>query len=261
MWQSRETARLAGALAAAWLACACAATAPSYRVHRSLLDGARTTPAKVVVLPASVDVMEISTSGMESVPEWSRRASARLGEVLSAELAAGGFEVVPLPALGAEEQAVVDEHVYMFRAASDGSLPNPGDVVDGPDVEAWWHKVEGFDLSLGPGLASLAERTGSSAAVVVAGASVQSTGGRKLATFLGSLLTGTYAPTSATDVFLGFVDLRTGDILWVGEHQDEGDWFVDADELTERGDLEEIVRGFLASYPGIEAYREELEDR
>jgi hypothetical protein len=233
------------------LASACVVV-PDYRVHHALLDGSIEAPRRVVLLPADVNILRLSASAVDSVPELSRKASEELTAVLSSELSIEGLEVVAFPPLSEDERAAVQEHVWMFHVAADASLPTPLDVQPGTeDLAAWWHKIQHFDLSVGPGLSFLAERTGCSAGVMVAGSAAESTGGRKWLTFFAQ----GYAPTSATDVFLGMVDLRTGDLLWVGEHADLGDWLVDADALTEREDLRLIVRSLLERYPGIEEYR------
>src|SRR5262249_2276372 len=154
------------------------------------------------------------------------------------ELPGEGLELVPLPELTASEQDVVTEHLLIFETAADESLPTPLDYQsDSEDLARWWHKIEHFDLSLGPGLSFLADRTGCTTAVMIAGSSAESTGGRKVASFFSSLFSGVASATSATDLFLGFVDLRTGDILWVGEHLESGDWVADAESLSKRGDL------------------------
>ena len=244
--------RSAIAALGATLAVACASV-PDYRVHHALLDGSVEPPRRVVLLPADVNILRLSTNAVDTVPELSKKASDELTAILTSELPSEGFEVVALPVLSAEESAAVQEHVFMFRTAADGSLPTPLDVdPNSGDADAWWHKVERFDLCLGPGLSFLADRTGCSTAVMVAGMAAESTGGRKWVTFFFN----TAAPTSATDLFLGLVDLRTGDILWVGEHADLGDVLSDADALTERDDLQLIVRGLMERYPNLAEYRE-----
>ena len=247
-------------LACSFLVAAASACAspPSYRVHHALLDGSVPPPQKVVLLPVQVHIVRLSTSAVDSVPEVSRRASEELTAILAEELPGKGLQTVSLPQLSESELADVTEHVYFFRIAADTSLPTPvGAANDSKDLDAWWHKIERFDLSLGPGLSFLAERTGCSTAVLIAGYAAESTGGRKVASFFSSILSGAVVPTSATDLFLGFVDLRTGDILWVGEHLDQGDSFSDADALSQRKDLEKIVRGLLEDYPGLAEYRED----
>ena len=242
-------------LTSTFAAGACA-TVPSYRVHHALLEGQVPAPQRVVVLPPDVNIVRLSTSSIDSVPELSRKASEDLASVLAGALPNEGLELVPLPDLSESERGVVTEHVYFFGVAADTSLPAPLDVAtDSKDLDAWWHKIERFDLCLGPGLSFLAERTGCSTAVLIAGSAAESTGGRKWASFFGGFL-GAPMATGATDLFLGFVDLRTGDLLWVGEFAEAGDWSVDVDSLSEREDLQAIVGGLLASYPGLDEYRE-----
>jgi len=240
------------------IAASACASPPTYRVHHKLLDGSVPPPQRVVLLPADVNIFRLSTSSIDSVPELSHRASDEVGSIIATELPVKGLELVSLPQLSESEQDVVTEHVLFFGAAADASLPTPLDVgTDSKDLDAWWHKIEHFDLCLGPGLSFLKERTGCSTAVMIAGAAAESTGGRKVATFFGTLFGGMYAPTSATDLFLGFVDLETGDLLWVGEHSDTGDWMADADALSKREDLKKIVHGLLERYPGLAEYRED----
>lgn len=237
--------------------------APGYRVHPSLLDLERGLPKKILVVPGLVYAAEVSAGGLiEEVPSWSREAAPKLREVLDGYLArTQGVQTVSIPELSTDEQALVQEHLYMFRVAADVHLPSPLGATTSKDLEAWWHKVERFDLSLGPGLAFLADRTGCETALLSAGITIVPTSGRKFTSFLQSFLAGTTIPTGGTDLFVGLVDLRSGDLLWVNEHAQSGDFLFSADSLLERKDLEKIVERVFADYPGIEEYRAALEKR
>jgi len=236
-------------------ASACQASAPTFRVHHAWLEGAVPAPQRVLVLPAEVAILRMSTSALEPVPELSRRVSADLESLLAEVLPGEGLAVVALPELSSEERAALEEHVLMFEAAANGSLPMPAGVpLASQDGELWWDQVVRFELELGPGLAFLAQRTGATTAVVLAGAAIEPTGGRQALSVFGSLLGG-YEQISATRLNLGFVDLASGAILWAGFHADEGDWLDGADALTEREDLARILSALLAQYPGHAEFR------
>lgn len=255
---NRRQAGLVGVLFASVLA-ACQAAAPDYRVHHTWLDGRIAAPTSVLLLPAEVAVSRMSLDGIEPVPELSRRAGTDLAQLLASALPAQGLALVTMPQLDAPEQALVEEHVLLFEAACNATFPMPAGVPYGSeDGDLWWPKVARFDLGLGPGLSFLAQRTGCSTGVFLAGLALESTGGRRAWSVFGSLL-GVHEQTSLSRLFLGFVDLESGAILWTGMHVDTGDWADSADSLTEREELSAILAGLLADYPGLDEYREAIQ--
>ena len=91
---ARRVARTA-LLASALLAGAAQAEDTPHWVHYRLLNGSATLPKKVVVIPASVKVFEVTAGGVEEeVPAWSAEASTNILSAVSSALGKAGHRVV-----------------------------------------------------------------------------------------------------------------------------------------------------------------------
>lgn len=213
---------------------ACASSVHDYRgprMNRSLFEEPRRElPARVVVFPAHAFLARINENAgkdgapadLASVfvadPEASERARVVLERVAASELERGApFELVPLPELGAEERANVDEHVALFYDVG-WTASNCASFWKTPDF-----KLREFDYSLGPGLAALKERTGADAGLFIGAAGVELVG--------------------------GLVDLASGDLLWVNavEPGEGHDW-------TNEDAVRALFRRLWKPYPGLEAF-------
>jgi len=235
-----------GALALGLVQLAAASDTPHW-VHYRLLDGSAALPKRVVVLPVSVKVFEMTAGGVEEeVPEWTREASRNVLKALSVGLPkaeGGGLQEVALPRLAPAEAAAIDEHLALYRL-----------VVLTAQSTPFAHKVRRFDFGVGPGLAPILQKTGADAALMVAGRDYASTAGRKTKAVLGkipfvNILTGD-AELGESYVHVGLVDLRSGDLLWMN-----GDKRGIATNLRDEKDAQAIVDAILGWYPGIEKYR------
>jgi len=221
-----------------------AAQAAAVNVHYSLLASpSRPLPKKIVILPAQVTVQELSMGGvLEKVPEWTQQASqAMQTAVTKVATARGAFQVVPTPALTEEEESTVDEYLanYMVVGLAAHSVTNSrGD--------AWAHKRNHFDYTLGGGLKFIRDKTGADAALVMVGEDIVSSGGRKAAFVLFAAL-GVGIPLGQSVISLGIVDLDSGDILWM--HHD----FSVSKDLKDPAATEEMVQTILNAYPGLDA--------
>ncbi len=207
---------------------------PPYRLHRRVCEDAALLPARVVVLPPKVDVFDASPSdGWERADEWSRAAASDIEAALvrwSTRADGVSFEV----ATGIDpEQGALVEHTALFQRVARAALSLPGREAtpSDPDRHAWWHKIEDFDYTLGPGLASLARHTGADAGVLATGIHlVPATG------------------PSTTHLVFGVIDFGTGDLLWVGQARDRG---VDARSTLPAA---RVVATALQHYRGIEEF-------
>ena len=111
--------------------------------------------------------------------------------------------VVPLVPLSNEESRRLLDHQLLFQLLVRNAFrfqiraESPGLAFWGLSnaMSPFWQEVERFDQTLGPGLSFLADRTGADA-VVMSFAELR---------------------TPRVSTFLGWVDLRTGDLLWVAE--------------------------------------------
>jgi hypothetical protein len=158
-----------GALALGLAQLAAASDTPHW-VHYRLLDGSAVLPKRVVVLPVSVKVFEMTAGGVEEeVPEWTREASRNVLKALSARLPkaeGGGLQEVALPRLARRPGGDVDER---------GAVPAGG--ADRPEHAVRTRCAALTSASARPG-ADPAEDS-ADAALMVAGRDYASTAGRK----------------------------------------------------------------------------------
>jgi hypothetical protein len=215
-------------------------------VHYRLLNGAAALPKKVVVIPTSVKVFEVTAGGVkEEVPDWSAQANKSMLKSLSAAISkAGGLQEVKMVPLSAADSAVVDEHMALYKLVVT-TAPNSG----------LQHKLRRFDYGIGPGLAALLGKTGADAAVMVFGRDYAATTGRKTKAVLGkipivNIFTGEDADFGASYVHVGLVDLKTGDLLWMNSEYRDGSIDLRASEGSDS-----LVNSVFKFYPGIEEYR------
>ena len=244
-------ARKSTFLAALLLACALpltvqAASTPHW-VHYKLLKSNPSLPKKVVVLPVSIEVLEVTAGGVEEeVPEWSAEASENVFKSLSAAINLDStLKEVSVPTLSGKSAVVVDEHMALYSL-----------VVNTAISTGWSHKVRRFDYSIGSGLTALQRKTGADAAVMVYGQDYVSTTGRKAKAVAGNIpivniFTGPPPKLGHSFIHIGVVDLRTGDLLWMNSDYREG-----ATNLRNHDDASELISAIFEWYPGIEKYRQ-----
>ena len=165
---------------------------------------------RVLLLPSDFAVLELSASGIaETVPDWTKAADASLDEAARGLLTRNpNFELVTLPELTADEQAVLKEHVALYKltAFTASQMLKLGG--------AWGEKRTHFNYTLGGGLDFLAQKSGADAALCIAGAQVKSSGGR-VAMFLLLAVTGVAIPLGGAEITAGLIDLKSGDVTWM----------------------------------------------
>ncbi len=232
-------------LAAVQLPAAQAASTPHW-VHYKLLKNETTLPKKVVVLPANIQVYEVTAGDVsEEVPQWSAEASKNVLNALSETIKADkSLSEVGYPRLSPPAAAVVDEHMALYKLVVD--------TAANTDLE---HKVRRFDFTIGPGLTALQRETGADAAVMVYGRDYVSTAGRKAKAILGNIpivnaVTGPAPSLGRSFVRIGVVDLRTGDLLWLNSELRGS-----TSNLRDPADAKDIIHSIFEWYPGIERYR------
>jgi hypothetical protein len=228
-----------------------AADAPDW-VHYKLLDKVSALPKKVVVLPANIEVYEVTAGDVsEEVPEWSAEAGKNVLQALSETIKSGKtLNEVGFPRLAPPAVAVVDEHIALYKLVANA-------IDNNYDLE---HKTKRFDYSIGPGLNALQRETGADAAIMIYGRDYVSTAGRKAKAVLGNIpivgaFTGPPPRLGRSWVGIGLIDLRTGDLLWM-KSEARGS----TSNLRELTDAKDIIGSIFEWYPGIEQYREEYLD-
>lgn len=209
-------------------------------VNPALMQNLDARPKNVVVLPPQVFVYELSAGGVPTrMGEWEALARSNLGSAairLAGE--AGLFTARPAPDFGPEEQALIDAHLGLYERVAQSVF-----VYGRGEQSAWAHKKNEFDYTLGPGLAFLRERTGADSALIVLGSDFISSDGRK-ALFFAGLAMGMIMPLGQSFLALGVVDLRNGDVQWMG--------FDASSRLDTRQPehVEEWIRTLYQSWPG-----------
>lgn len=203
-------------------------------------------PKKVVLIPAEVNVIEISAGGIpEPVQEWSEQASKNLTEAVHREAGAGApFAVVDLPALTPWEQDILKTHLAMYETV----VASINDYALSSDT-LWKERTAELHYTLGPGLSFLQEKTGASAAMLIVGEDSVLTGGRLLLMAASALVFGFPAVPPGYSYFAaGLVDLGTGDLLW-----HNFDWNIARRDLRKPEDANGLVSEVLAAFPGRQA--------
>ena len=242
----RTPAFLVGLLVAAWQPLAAQAASTPHWVHYKLLNNETALPKKVVVLPANVEVFEVTAGDVtEEVPQWSTEAGKNVLKALSAAIKSDKtLNQVNFPRLSPPNAAVVEEHMALYKLVVD--------TASSTDLD---HKIRRFDYSIGPGLSVLQRETGADAAVMVYGRDYVSTAGRKAKAVLGNIpivgaFTGPPPALGRSFVRIGVIDLRTGDLLWLNSELRGS-----TSNLRDYDDAQDIIRELFDWYPGIEKYR------
>lgn len=208
-------------------------------VHPALSQNPAARPKKVVLLPPQVFVYELSAGGVPTrKADWEATARDHLTTAAS-RLAreTGIFELVPAPPLSAAERDQLEAHIGLYeRVAQSVFLYGRG------TQDAWAHKRQAFDYTLGPGLAFLRDKTGSEAALIVLGTDFISSPGRRAA-FVAGLALGVVLPLGQAFMTAGVIDLATGDVQWMS--------FDSSASLDSReaGDVDALVRAFYQTWP------------
>ena len=180
-------------------------------VNPALTQNLVARPKKVVLLPPQVFVYELSAGGVPTrMADWEATARDNLIAAATRLSHEAGFELLPAPALDPLLADLLEAHIGLYERVAQSVF-----VYGRGDMDAWAHKKNEFDYTVGPGLAFLRQQTGADAALIVLGSDYISSGGRRAA-FVAGLLLGVVMPLGQSFITAGIVDLTTGDVLWMG---------------------------------------------
>jgi hypothetical protein len=239
IWEDVMGNRVVGALRVAILsACLSVPTICAAKAAEKVPE-VTAPPMRVLVLPVDFDVLEMSAGGMiEPVPVATTEAEEALSVAAIKVLKnTKKFQIIDLPAMSEAEAAILKEHVALYKLTA----INASQMIrmGGP---AWKAKQKNFDYSIGDGLKFLVERSGADAAVVVAGAQVNSSGGR-IAMMILLAAAGVAIPLGGAQGTAGIIDLNTGDIKWLEERMGT------KGNIREKAGAEQTMMALVGTYP------------
>jgi len=179
-------------------------------VGQDLKGNAAKLPDKLLVLPISVSVNEISAGGLvQEDPAWSKQGTEAMTLAVKDYFANdSSASLIEMPALTSEESEAVRQHTLLYDVVAEQAFI----AVNMPAV-GWEHLANDFHYTLGDGLRFLKQKTGADAALIVLGNDSISTGGRKTMAVMAAMV-GVGIPLGTSKVLVGVVDLEDGDILW-----------------------------------------------
>ncbi len=207
-------------------------------------EAAKPGAKRIVVLPVEFTVYEKSVSGIEAVPDWSESAQYSLGDAAGKMLQLDNrFQIVPMPTVEGETEALLREHVELFKIIADNvtSLLQYGG-------KAWAEKKTNFDYTLGDGLAFLADLAQADYALIVAGAQVKQTGGSVFLQILAAA-GGYVTPGGGTFIVIGVVNLHTGDLAWFNWKVGGEVFGMTGSDVRDPVTAQAVVSKMFAEYP------------
>ena len=180
-------------------------------VGSDVRDGSLNLPNKLLVLPVSVSIREISAGGVvQEDPIWSKEGESVMTLAVNEFFAKRGTttSLKTMPELSNEEEELVHEHILLYDAVASQAY-----IAANVPAYGWSHLATDFHYTLGNGLRFLKQKSGADAALIVIGYDNISTGGRKALVAIAALA-GVGMPLGSSKVLVGVVDLEDGDILW-----------------------------------------------
>ncbi len=208
-------------------------------VNPALTQNLAARPKKIVLLPPQVFVYELSAGGVPTrMADWEATARDNIVAAATRLSQQAGFELVPAPTLDPLLADQLEAHIGLYDRVAQSVF-----VYGRGDQEAWAHKKNEFDYTVGPGLAFLREQTGADAALIVLGSDFISSGGRRAA-FIAGLALGIVMPLGQSFITAGIVDLTTGDVLWMS--------FDSSLSMDSRApaDVDSLMRDLYQTWPG-----------
>ncbi len=179
-------------------------------VGSDIREDSANLPAKLLVLPVSVSIKEISAGGVvQEDPIWSKEGESAMTLAVNGFFAKRGTtSILTMPELTDEETELVHEHILLYDVVASEAY-----IAANVPAYGWSHLAADFHYTLGNGLRFLKQKSGADAALIVIGDDSISTGGRKAMVAIAALA-GVGMPLGSSKVLVGVVDLEDGDILW-----------------------------------------------
>ena len=198
---------------------------------------------KVILLPVAFTVYESGVGGgLEAVPDWTASARANLGEAATHVLhARAELELVPMPELSPDEQAVLRDHLGLVKL-----IVTQGSALTG---KAWQARRADFDRSLGDGLRFLKDRSGADFAILLDGVQVRQSGGSIFAQIALAAL-GVAAPGGGgTQLVASVIDLDAGQVQWFNSSVGLQIFGMGGSDVRKSAAAEVALQELFAPYP------------
>jgi hypothetical protein len=221
-------------------------TAPAAGAEIPTEPGAAAKPGakRIVVLPVEFTVYEKSVAGVEAVPGWSETAQYSLGDAASKMLRLDNrFEIVAMPTLDGEADALLREHVELFKIVADTVT-----TFISYGGKAWKEMRTNFDYTLGDGLVFLADAAQADYALIIAGAEIKQTGGSVFLQLLAAA-GGVGLSGGGTYIVVGIVNLRSGDVAWFNWKSGAEVFGMTGSDVRDPTTAQAVVSKMFAEYP------------
>jgi hypothetical protein len=166
-----------------------------------------------LLLPLDVTVYRVGAGGVtERAEDLTEVEQTETEKMIREEIAkAKHLDLVSLPPLDKATQAQLDEHIALYHQVARAALLHSG------RIDPWPQKVAHFDYTLGDGLRFLKQRADADAALIVLGEAGIPTTSSYLAGLIPLLAGVVIVPQARASAVVGFVDLETGNLLWLNQ--------------------------------------------
>lgn len=226
---------LAALLSASPILAQSAVTTEKYAVREGFAFAHGTTP-RILVFRPEIKVGEQTTAGLfQNNAEWHAVATREIGNALIAAGSKRGVEIVLHDEAGANSP-VLAEHRALFRLVVSAIIRHK---LFGKDVLP--SKADSFDWSLGGGVAKIAPAAKADYGLFLLSQDSFESAGRRAAKLVAALMgNGDVAGTHFG--YAALVDLRNGDIVWLGVDLKAGGDVRTAEGAAHR--VEQLLIGF-----------------
>ncbi len=210
------------------------------RTHPAMAERARTIHAPGIV-PPDIKVYSLSAGGVEDLrDDWSAMGRENVVAAVKANLTGRSVVITPLPG-DKETQEAIDDVQKLYAVVSESILDHTYGY--GPDL--FWHKLKGFEYSVGP-VDRLLAKVRADALVLVHGADEISSGGRKALQVVGTIIPFAPKPRQGfTGMTIALVD-RSGTILWYEAYGRSG-----GADFRDRESVAAFVKRIMDDFPRL----------
>jgi hypothetical protein len=191
----------------ALLATACTATKNVRQVTELSHVGAQ---ARILLMQPDIKMYVLTAGGVpEPQPDWTEAARRNFVDATRNYSAGHDMDLTAMDASAPPDTETI-RYQRLYTAVAETILTHHLGSVQLPT------KGETFDWSLGPGVATLAERYRADYGLFVAYRDYSGSGGRWAYALVGALF-GIGVPTGGQFGYAGLVDLRSGDVVWFNQ--------------------------------------------